>query len=117
LSSGVEYASTFSQIDVAIARGRNRPPHGLEGFKYVDDAELAGHVRKNRQELGDVNPWLLCKALSLYGKFARANTFFDNSRTLAEGIAPPPAFHAYADLCARTAEGSSLSEQMANDFK
>ena len=42
---------------------------------------------------------------------------FDHTRLLAEGVPPPPRFTDYASLCARTAEGASIAEQMQYDFK
>ena len=63
---------------------------------------------------GDV---LLSRAMKIYGRFAKSGTVFDNARTLDEGISPPPPFYSYADICAATAEQSSIAAQMEDDFK
>jgi nucleoside-diphosphate-sugar epimerase len=117
LSAGVAASSGVGQIDVSIARGRNLPPNGADGYEQVSNSELSTAVYAMRERFGDVKPKLLAKALCLYGEFARSGTMFDNQRTLAEGIAAPPPFFSYADVCAATAETSSISAQMEDDFK
>jgi nucleoside-diphosphate-sugar epimerase len=116
LSSGRERASCIGDLDKRIARVRGRNPWGRE-WREVGDTALLDIIRNNKALLGRVNPRLLHRALILYGRFAQANTFFDNTRTLLEGIAPPPPFHTYVERCATTAESSELGKQMADDFK
>jgi nucleoside-diphosphate-sugar epimerase len=116
LSAGTAYASTIEQLDVAIAKGLNVAPHGA-GYRRVDDEDLVRAIYAVKGKLGDARPRLLAHALTLYGKFASSGVVFDNARTLAEGIAPPPPFYTYADRCAESAEKSSLAEQMFQDFK
>jgi len=117
LSSGRAQASTIEQIEAAIAYGRRVEPHGRLGYRRIDQAELTRAVFSERDKFKDTNLALLSKALKIYGRFAASGTLFDNSNTLSEGIAPPPPFHAYADVCASTAEHSSIAEQMEDDFK
>jgi nucleoside-diphosphate-sugar epimerase len=117
LSAGADGASSLGQIDVAIAHGRSVPPNGADGYQQVDTRGLSAAVYAQRQRFGDVKPKLLAKALSIYGEFASSGTVFDNRHTLAEGIDAPPPFFSYADLCAATAESSSISVQMEDDFK
>ena len=117
LSSGSQSCSTIEQLDRAIAEGRNVQPHGPTGYKSVNDRQLTMAVYAKRKMLGDANPWLLSKALGLYARFAESGVVFDNRRTLAEGIALPPPFHSYANLCAKTSENSSFASQMEDDFK
>ena len=117
LSAGRSGASTLGQLDFAIAKGRKSEPNGRAGYRQVDNAALSSAVYNQRQRLGDVKPKLLARALCLYGEFARSGTVFDNTRALEEGISPPPPFFSYAHTCAETAERSSISTQMADDFK
>jgi nucleoside-diphosphate-sugar epimerase len=117
LSAGSQGSSTLGQIDVSIARGRNTLPNGADGYQQVNNPELSASVYAMRERFGDAKPKLLAKALCLYGEFARSGTMFDNRHTLAEGIDAPPPFFSYADVCAATAEISSISEQMEDDFK
>jgi hypothetical protein len=117
LSAGVQRASTFEQIDLAIARGRKTSPHGRSGYRRVDEEQLAKTIHRERKKFGGANPTLLSRAMLLYGRFASSGTVFDNARALEEGISPPPAFHTYADTCAATSEHSSIAEQMEDDFK
>ena len=117
LSAGQDSYSTISQLDTAMADGRNIQPHGRAGYKHVGGGELTKAVYESRKMLGDANPWLLSKALALYAKFAQSGVLFDNQRTLFEGIEPPPPFHTYAALCAQTSEAASLQSQMEDDFK
>jgi nucleoside-diphosphate-sugar epimerase len=117
LSSGTEGASTIAAIDEAIARGRRMQPNGRNGYQQVNKGELSAAVYAMRERFGDAKPKLLSKALCVYGEFARSGTMFDNQHTLAEGIDAPPPFFSYADICASTAETSSIAAQMEDDFK
>jgi nucleoside-diphosphate-sugar epimerase len=117
LSAGNGAASKFEAIDVAIARGLNSAPHGRERYRHLDEKQLALTVFSERKKFGGASPWLLAPALTLYGRFARSGTTFDNSRLLSEGIAPPPSFCSYADVCAKTAKHLSIGKQMEDDFK
>ena len=117
LSAGVAASSSISQIDTSIARGRNLPPNGADGYQRVNNTGLSASVYAMHERFGDVKPKLLAKALCLYGEFARSGTMFCNRQTLAEGIEAPPPFFSYADVCAATAETSSISAQMEDDFK
>ena len=42
---------------------------------------------------------------------------FDNSRLLEEGIAVPPRFTDYLDVCVKSSSGVSIATQMQWDFK
>jgi hypothetical protein len=117
LSAGESAASTYEDIDIAIAKGRKTAPHGREGFRHLDEKQLAHTVRMDRRRFGDANPRILAPALALYGRFAASGTLFANSRAVAEGIDLPPPFWSYADVCASTAEGISIARQMEDDFK
>lgn len=117
LSTGEQSFSTFAEIEKAIAKGRDMAPLGHHGFKCVSPRELTKAVYDNRAKLSNANPLILARALSLYSKFAESGVLFDNARTLSEDISPPPPFHSYAEVCARTAEGTSIAAQMEDDFK
>lgn len=117
LSAGQSAYSTIGQLDVAIAEGRSVTPHGRGGFRFITPRELPKAVYEQRCKFGEANPVLLAKALAIYANFAESGVVFDNSRTLSEGVPPPPPFHSYASQCARTSELASIADQMEDDFK
>lgn len=117
LAAGETSFSTIGELDAAIARGRNTKANGRNGFHRVSTRAIATSVRGKLDQLGDANPTLLTRALTIYSRFAESGVLFENRRTLAEGIAPPPPFHSYAAECARTAETTSIAAQMEDDFK
>ncbi len=67
--------------------------------------------------IGPANPRLVLRALRLYSGFADLNYLFDNQRLLDEGIAVPPRFTDYLDVCVRSSSGVSIATQMQWDFK
>ena len=115
-SAGPKHASTFGELDVAMARGRGVAPLG-DSYRQADFEELAAMRDQYREKLGPCNPRIMQRAIKLYGVFAALNVTFRNERLLAEGFSPPPPFAAYADLCAATSEGEPIAEQMTADFK
>ncbi len=59
----------------------------------------------------------MLRALKLYGGFADLNYLFDNQRLLDEGIAAPPRFTDYLDVCVHSSRDISIPAQMQWDFK
>jgi nucleoside-diphosphate-sugar epimerase len=116
LSCGPKFASTFAELDIAMARGRGIEPLG-ETYRQASFEELAAMRSQYVEKLGRCNPRIMQRAIRLYGIFAASNLTFSNERLLAEGIAPPPPFAHYADICARTSEGELIADQMVADFK
>ena len=116
LSAGPQAASTFAELDVAMAKGRGVPPLGAK-YHQASYAELAAMRGEYQARLGPCNPRIMQRAIKLYGVFAALNVTFRNEHMLDEGIPPPPPFARYADVCAATAESSTISEQMVADFK
>ena len=109
-------ACTFAEIDEAFASANGAAPVGARYRKIgVDDLrELAGSFEAR---IGPANPRLVLRALRLYSGFADLNYLFDNSRLLEEGIALPPRFTDYLDVCVRSSSGVSIATQMQWDFK
>jgi nucleoside-diphosphate-sugar epimerase len=116
VSAGPRYASTFAELDVAMAKGRGVAPVGAN-YRQASFDELAEMRDQYREKLGPCNPRIMQRAIKLYGVFAALNITFRNDRLLAEGAAPPPPFASYADICAATSESSPIAEQMTSDFK
>ena len=116
LSSGPQAASTFAELDVAMAKGRGVAPLGAR-YRQATYEELAAMRGEYQARLGPCNPRIMQRAIKLYGVFAALNVTFRNEHMLDEGIPPPPPFAAYADVCAATAESSSIAQQMVADFK
>ena len=122
LSAGPDYASNFSALDVALARGRSkalgRPVAPLgAAYSQASYEELAAMREHYEEKLGPCNPRIMQRAIKLYGVFAALDITFHNKRMLAEGVPPPPRFGDYADLCAQTSESTPIAEQMVADFK
>ncbi len=116
LSAGPQAASTFAELDVAMARGRGVAPLGAK-YRQATYEELAAMRGEYQARLGPCNPRIMQRAIKLYGVFAALNITFRNDHLIDEGIAPPPPFAQYADVCAATAEASTIAEQMVADFK
>ncbi len=116
LSAGPIHASTFAELDAAIARGRGVAPV-LPRYKQASLEELASMSGEYNTRLGPCHPRIMQRAIRLYGTFAALDMTFHNDRLIEEGMAPPPPFAAYADLCATTSEGVTIAEQMMADFK
>ena len=116
LSAGPQAASTFAELDVAMAKGRGVAPLGAK-YRQVSYEELAAMRGEYQARLGPCNPRIMQRAIKLYGVFAALNITFRNDHLIDEGIAPPPPFAQYADVCAATAESSTIAEQMVADFK
>ncbi|MGE0496301.1 MAG: SDR family oxidoreductase [Ramlibacter sp.] len=116
LSAGLASSNLFTGIDAAYAAAAGTPPVAPR-YQQVAVNDLRSLVPLFEQRLGRVNRLLILRALTLYGAFAELNYVFDNSRLLAEGIAPPPPLASYIGECVRTSEGIPMTQQMAHDFK
>ncbi|MHA6194922.1 cationic peptide resistance protein CprA [Pseudomonas wadenswilerensis] len=116
ISAGHQAACTFGEIDQAFALANGATPVGERYRKIgVDDLkQLAGDFESR---IGPANPRLVLRALRLYSGFADLNYLFDNSRLLDEGIAVPPRFTDYLDVCVRSSRDISIATQMQWDFK
>lgn len=116
LSAGPTRASTFAELDAAIARGRGVEPI-LPRYRQASLEELSAMSGEYNARLGPCHPRIMQRAIRLYGAFAALDMTFRNERLVEEGMAPPPPFAAYAGLCAKTSEGQTIAEQMMADFK
>ncbi|WP_095153428.1 cationic peptide resistance protein CprA [Pseudomonas sp. Irchel 3E13] len=116
ISAGHQAACTFAEIDAAFAQANGAAPVGERYRKIgVDDLkQLAGDFESR---IGPANPRLVLRALRLYSGFADLNYLFDNSRLINEGIAMPPRFTDYLDVCVQSSSGVSIATQMQADFK
>lgn len=115
ISAGPRFSSSFGEIDAAIAAGLGQAP--TQNYRQVDYDTIAARHAEFQSLFGPCIVSVMLRAIELYGQYAALDMSFDNARLLAEGMAPPPRFAGYAGLCARTAQGSSIAEQMQYDFK
>lgn len=115
VSAGPEYSASFGEIDAAIAAGLGEAP--TRDYRQVDYETIADRHGEFQALFGPCIVSVMLRAIELYGQYAALDMSFDNRRLLDEGMAPPPRFTDYAGLCARTALGSSIAEQMQYDFK
>ncbi|MDH0301726.1 MULTISPECIES: cationic peptide resistance protein CprA [unclassified Pseudomonas] len=116
ISAGHQAACTFAEIDAAFALANGAEPVG-ERYRKVDVDDLKTLASHFETRIGPANPRLVLRALRLYSGFADLNYLFDNSRLLDEGIARPPRFTDYLDVCVRSSSGVSIATQMQWDFK
>ena len=116
LSAGPVHASTFAELDVAMARGRGTDPV-LPRYRQSTLDQLAAMRSEYQARLGPCHPRIMERAIRLYGQFAALNLTFINHHLIDEGLAPPPPFAAYAEQCAATSEGITIADQMMADFK
>ena len=116
LAAGPEHDSIFSELDIAMARGRGTEPV-LARYQQASIEELSAMRRQYQTLLGPCHPRIMECASRLYGQFAALNMTFRNEHLIEEGIAAPPPFAHYADVCAATSESATIAEQMLADFK
>jgi nucleoside-diphosphate-sugar epimerase len=116
LSAGPMHASTFAELDAAIARGRNTQPI-CASYRKATLEELAAMSGEYNARLGPCHPRIMQRAIRLYGTFAALGMTFCNDNLIDEGFEAPPPFAAYADICAATSEGLTIADQMMADFK
>ncbi|MDF0732751.1 cationic peptide resistance protein CprA [Pseudomonas entomophila] len=116
ISAGHGAACTFGEIDQAFALASGAQPVG-ERYRKVDVDDLKSLAQSFESRIGPSNPRLVLRALRLYSGFADLNYLFDNSRLLEEGIAVPPRFTDYLDVCVKSSSGVSITTQMQWDFK
>lgn len=116
LSAGPDAASTFQELDAAIAEGRCVEPLGAR-YRQASLEELEAMSGEYQARLGPCHPRIMQRAIRLYGTFAALGITFRNDHLLDEGLAPPPPFASYAALCAATSEGVTIADQMMADFK
>ncbi|AXA24991.1 cationic peptide resistance protein CprA [Pseudomonas putida] len=116
ISAGHDSACTFAEIDKAFALANGAAPVG-ERYRKIDVDNLKELAASFESRIGPANPRLVLRALRLYSGFADLNYLFDNRRLLDEGIAVPPRFTDYLDVCVRSSSGVSIATQMQWDFK
>lgn len=116
ISAGHASSCTFGEIDRAYAQAHGAAPVGARYRKVAPDdlRELASNFE---ERIGPANPRLVLRALRLYSGFADLNYLFDNQRLLDEGIAAPPRFIDYVDVCVASSRDVSIPVQMQWDFK
>jgi nucleoside-diphosphate-sugar epimerase len=126
LSAGAKFSNEFQQIEAAIAQGLNAPTIAGE-YQKQSIAQIRKLVPQFPKLLGPCVDFVVMRAIEQYGQFAALNLTFDNTHLLHEiaqataagtpNIVQPRPFISYAGLCARTAEGGAIFEQMRFDFK
>lgn len=116
ISAGHGSACTFGEIDQAYALARGEAPVG-ERYRKVSSEDLRELAGSFESRIGKANPRLVLRALRLYSGFADLNYLFDNQRLLDEGIAAPPRFTDYVDVCVHSSRDVSIPAQMQWDFK
>lgn len=115
ISAGKASACQIRDIDEGLSKAMNVPL--ATNYKCVD----YGHLYERRAEFaelfGGANPKSILNAIKLYGGFSALNFLFDNTRLLAEGIAPAPRLTEYLGVCVQTTEGKAIGDLMRVDFK
>ena len=116
LSAGPRHASTFAELDAAMAAGRGVAPI-RERYRQATLEELDAMSDQYVTRLGPCHPRIMQRAIRLYGSFAALNMTFRNEHLQDDGFALPPPFASYAGLCAASSEGTTIADQMMADFK
>ncbi len=116
ISAGRKSASTFREIDYALADGFAAAPVG-ERYRRATIDQITRRALQLEGEFSRGEKRLIAKAIRLYGAFAALKMVFDNSRIMDEGMVPPRRFADYAGVCARSCAGVSMTTQMSADFK
>lgn len=115
ISAGAEHSCNYHEITDCFVKTL-----GLQHSEPILEASLdyfAKNLKQFPKWFGSGNPRLIYRAMKLYHHFAGLDVTFDNSRLLAEGMAPSPRFTNYLDTCIKTGTTESLLEQMKYDFK
>ena len=115
IAAGEAGSCNFREIESGIAEALGVPP--MDDYRQVGMEEISALQPRFQELFGRCIPWMMLRAIELYGGFASLDIIFANSHLLAEGIAPPPRFTDYIANCALTAAGGTIAEQMMVDFK
>ena len=116
ISAGKQGASTFREIDCALADGFAATPTA-ERYRRAAHDQITRRALQLHGDFSRAEKRLLLKAIQLYGAFAQLKMVFDNSRILDEGMDLPPRFPDYAGVCARSCKGVPMIRQMYADLK
>ena len=114
LSAGPAASSSFREIGHAFARAMGKTDG--DAYETVPFQDIVAMQDRFDAIFGRCNKRFMLKAMRLYESFASLNVTFSNQRLLDEGIAPPPRFTDYLDVCIRTGCDRSIPEQMLTDF-
>ncbi len=114
LGSGEATSCSFGELDKAFSKAMKRKDtHDFHEATFQDAAALQPQFH---ELFGRCNKRFMLGAMRLYGSFASLNTAFDNSRALAEGVAPPPRFADYLGKCYESSKHITISDQAMIDF-
>jgi nucleoside-diphosphate-sugar epimerase len=114
VSAGVGSSATWHEIAAVFARCYGERPENP--FRIVDFATIESERDRLCALLGRGDEDHLLMALRLYFQFAELDVeVFDNSRLLEEGVAPPPKFTSYLEVCATQPPNRSVYQQMMDD--
>jgi Nucleoside-diphosphate-sugar epimerases len=116
ISAGTDAASSFAEIDTAIANALGTAPVGAD-YKQVSFEEIAERAHEFSTIFGHCNKRLMLKAIRLYGEFAALNVLFENYRLHELGLPQPVKFKEYAGVCVATSKDIPVPKQMMVDFK
>lgn len=112
VSAGLGSSITWNQLAMEYARISGGPAH--DRYEVGDIRQLTS--QRIKQAIGPGHARHLLQALELYSRFCSLDLVFDNSRLLAEGVAPSPPFTSYMKRCVETSP-SSIYEQMRVDLE
>ena len=111
ISAGLDSSIRWHQLASEYARLRGGPSRNRYEVGELPDLTLSRILKA----AGDGHPRHLLHALELYYRFCALDLVFDNSRVLEEGIAAPPQFVDYMQVCLESST-ASIYEQMYPDI-
>lgn len=116
VSAGEDKSCSFEQIDAAYAQASGTSPV-RDHYRRVTHEQLPTLAQEFQVKIGKTNPRLVMRAMRLYSNFADLSYVFKNERLTEEGIALPPAFTDYIQVCVDSSKDVTIPEQMTYDFK
>ncbi len=111
VSAGEGASCSWHEIAAAFARHHGERPDNP--YRLIRIEDLPAERPRLEPALGPGDEERMLMALALYYSFP--NLVFDNTRLLAEGVAPPPRFVDYLDICMANPAGRSVYAQMMDD--
>jgi len=115
ISAGKNSASSFAEIDEAIAKATGKPQ--IQGYQQKSYEQILQMRDQFNTLLGACNRRIVSKAIKAYGGFSTLELLFNNSRLIEEGMPESTSLAKYAGLCEITSKDILIADQMKFDYK
>lgn len=115
LSAGAGSRCSWTALVAAFAAIPGEDPPRLPVEFAMDQPKVLRDRFAACFGLGDARLALMLKAARNYYAFASLDVTFDNTRLLAEGMAPPPSLPQYLAVCLASPPGQSILDAFLDD--